>query len=161
MYWFEWRIWTWYLVILLKDSLNQKVYDKKRHYKTYQFGDLLKYKFLRFSLLQIMAQKNPASSADGFLRGSLVVPTVVWNNQEHWSDVLPCSTKELPLYLLAITNFSMFHFSKYSLSVQTVVIIYSAYIHDISQWCCACCEVRQALMCHFVTVVLHSQMPNY
>lgn len=54
----------WHLIALLKGSPNQEIKIKKIHCKTCSFKDLLR--FLRFSLVQTMSQKNPASNADGF-----------------------------------------------------------------------------------------------
>lgn len=100
----------------------------------YYFVDLLKYKFLRIWLSQIMAQKNPANNSDGCSWHSADFDQEWLDNEENWTDVLPCSTKELLLHLLAITAMSMFCFSKYYLSLKTVDVIYSAYIHDSCHW---------------------------
>lgn len=93
-----------------------------------------------------------------FLRGSLALPTGVWNSEGNWTDVLRCSTKALPSHLPPITNSSMFYFSEYHISIQTgATATYSAYIPDfvftefIRHSCdsvlfCGCCTVFPGAM---------------
>lgn len=94
---------------------KKKKKEKKRHWKIKLSLDLFKVSYiLPFSNYSL--EESRVMLKCFALGCSLALQTGVWNNQENWTDVLCSSSKELPLHLPAITNFSMLYFSEYYIS---------------------------------------------